>query len=371
MTERLDIDLEHINQSIADRSDVFYWQTDRAVDPATAGQIWADRHRYFTDDELVVRVNEALGDNRLQTVEPLDPEAQTNLGNVNSVRTGVLESGQEVIIRSHPKGIVNGYFHAEAEAARRANEAGLPSYQTLAIHDYEGGDDFAFQVIDKLRGSAVQKWLEAHSNDEPQLLRAMGAMMARVHQVQIDDGFGPFDNERAKQGELVGLHGTFAEAVRAGLDFNLSVLEHEGILTSGQVAAADKLFSLDNPLLRADKPVLVHNDFADWNVLTDGESITGVLDWDECVGGTAVSDIACWSTFFEPERLSNFLDGYWSVADKPADFEATFELLRLRYTLSKMTLRIRRYSWEPSDVIRQRIENGKAHLAASFDYFNL
>src|SRR5690606_20252199 len=103
-----------------DRHDVFYWQTDRAIEPEQAGHIWADRHRYFTDDELLNKVNGVLGRDGLTDIEPLDLDAQTNLGNVNSVRVGRLATGKEVVIRCHPKGVKNGYFHAEAVAARKA-----------------------------------------------------------------------------------------------------------------------------------------------------------------------------------------------------------------------------------------------------------
>jgi len=363
------LDLEEINQGIADRSDVFYWQTDRAVEPVVAGQIWADRHRYFTDDELVGRANELL-DDKIASIEPLDLDAQTNLGNVNSVRTAWLQSGNEVIIRSHPKGIKNGYFHAEALASRTAKEMRLPAYVTLAIHDFTGGDDFAFQVMEKVKGTAVQKWLEAHPEDEDKMVIESGKMMARLHKLQVD-GFGPFDNERAKRGELVGLHVSLAKACRAGLPFNLEVLGAEGLLTEEQQAAVTNLFTNDNPLLQTKQAVLVHNDFADWNILTDGQTITGLLDWDECVGGDPVSDIACWSTFFDPKRTAKFLEGYWQVAEKPADFDEKFELLRLRYIVSKMTLRLRRYSWQPTDAIKQKIETGRVHLAESLAYFHI
>ncbi|MCX6727265.1 MAG: hypothetical protein NTX11_00425 [Candidatus Saccharibacteria bacterium] len=60
--------MEKINAGIADRSDVFYWQTDRAVEPEQAGHIWADRHRYFTDTELVERVNGVIGDDKLGSI---------------------------------------------------------------------------------------------------------------------------------------------------------------------------------------------------------------------------------------------------------------------------------------------------------------
>ena len=363
-------DMEKINEGIADRSNVFYWQTDRAVEPKDAGHIWADRHRYLTDTELVESVNTVLGDDKLVVLDPLDLDAQTNLGNVNSVRVGKCASGKEVIIRSHPKGVQNGYFHAEASAAHIAKEAGLPSFDTLSVHDYGGGDDFAFHILEKLSGTAIEKWLEAHPEDESMLLPQIGKMMARLHQIEVD-GFGPFDNERAQAGELIGLHPTLGSSVRAGLSFNLNVLQKERVLTTEQAAAVTKLFGDNNPILATSQAVLVHNDFADWNLLTDGKDVTGILDWDECVASDPISDIACWSTFFEPDRLKGFLKGYWQIAEKPADFEEKFEILRLRYVLSKMTLRLRRYSWDPSDSMRDKIETGKTHLALSMQYFDI
>lgn len=364
------IDLIEINKNIADRSNVFYWQTDRSVNPVDAGHIWADRHRYFTDSELVSTVNSVLDVDKLASIVPLDLNAQTNLGNVNSVRTGILESGKEVIIRCHPKGIQNGYFHAEAAAASAAKAAGLPSFDTLAVHDFTQNDDFAFHVLEKLPGTAIKKWLEVRPNDEALLLPKIGAMMACLHQIKVD-GFGPFDNEKAKSGQLTGVHNTFGDSVRAGLTFNLNVLIDEQVLSPDQSEKIVKLFDDSNQLLTSGQAVLVHNDFADWNLLTDGHDVTGILDWDECVASDPVADIACWSTFFEPKRLSAFLEGYWLVAQKPADFEAKFELLRLRYVLSKMTLRLRRYSWDPSDAIKDKIRTGKIHLNESLGYFGI
>lgn len=364
------LDLNKINRGIADRSNVFYWQTDRSVTPEQAGEIWADRHRYFTDEQLLQDVNAVLDDDKLEGIEPFNPDAQTNLGNVNSSRIGCLVSGQEVVVRSHPRGVKNGYFHVETTAAELAIKHGLPSYKTFAVHDMDSNDDFSFQVIEKLPGSAMKKWLETRPEDEQRLLFAVGQMMAMVHQIPVA-GFGPFDNERAKASELQGLHKQYVSAVCAGLNNNLAYLVEQEIFTDEQVKAVNGLFIASNPLLQCDSPVLVHNDFADWNLLTDGQDITGILDWDECVGGDPVSDIACWSTFFDPERLSGMLEGYFSIADKPENFDEKFELLRLRYTVSKMTLRLRRYNWEKSDFILSNIEKGKKHLEASLKYFEI
>lgn len=106
-------------------------------------------------------------------------------------------------------------------------------------------------------------------------------------------------------------------------------------------------------------------------MLTDGKTVNGVLDFDECVGSDPVTDVACWSLFFTPSRLKKFLEGYFSIAEKPNNFEQKFQLLKLRYSLSKMTLRTRRYSYEQSDFMKKMIEVGKESLRAGEQYFGL
>ncbi len=359
-----------INQKIADRRNVFYWQTDRAIGQEDAALVWGDRHAYFSDAAIITAVNAMLDGEQIVRLIPLDPDAQTSLGNVNSVRCAVLASGKEIIIRCHPRGVRNGYFYAEALASQKALSAGLPAYHTLAIHEAVDDTDFAFQVCEKMPGTALVHWLAKHPADEAALLVEVGKCLAQLHAITVP-GFGPFDNQKAKQGVLKGLHPTYADAVRAGLAFNLEVLTERNIITTAQAKAINKLMGADNPLLDCKQAVIVHNDFADWNMLTDGTHITGMLDWDECVAGDPVADIACWSTFFDPSRLDGMLKGYWKVAKKPADFAEKFELLRLRYTVSKMTLRVRRYEREPLESIREKIEFGKKHLADSFQYFEI
>ena len=129
-----------------------------------------------------------------------------------------------------------------------------------------------------------------------------------------------------------------------------------------------KLFQ-NNKLLNYDVPVLIHNDFADWNLLTDGNTITGVLDWDECVGGHPIQEIACWSTFFDPERIKEFLKGYFSEIPKFENFEELFQLFRLRYTISKMALRTKRYTYEQTPFLKDLIEKGQQHLTELCEIF--
>lgn len=358
-----------INERITDRDSCFYWQTDRKISAEEAAYIWSDRHSSISNDELFVKINEELKDAKLAYIKPFDENAETSLGNVNSIRVGVLESGKEVIIRCHPKGIKNGYFYAESLAANVALLNNIPAYKTLAIHELESEDDIAFQVIEKLDGHTVQFVLKEDPSKEEKLVYEMGVMMSRIHEISLS-GFGPFNNELAKKDSLVGIHNSLSDAINAGLEENLERLVKYNIINEDIAKKMRKLF-IDNPLLDSDVSVLVHNDFADWNLLTDGESITGVLDWDECVAGHPVQEIACWSTFFEPTRITSFLEGYFSIVPKYENFDELFNLFRLRYTISKMALRIKRYTYEQTPFLNDMIEKGKKHLDDLIKIFNL
>lgn len=354
------MNLNEINQRITDRSECFYWQTDRKISAKEAATIWKDRHSAITNEELLEKINSNLTDDKLSYIEPFDENAQTSLGNVNSVRVGVLKSGKKVIIRCHPKGVKNGYFYSESLASSIARKNDIPSYETYTIHDLENDNDISYQVIEKLNGDIVQIYLKEYPEKEEQLVYEMGKTMARLHKVKVN-GYGPFDNYEAKKGKLVGTHKTLNDFINAGLNENLERLIKYNILSQKVADKMRKLFE-SNPLLESDMSVLVHNDFADWNLLTDGDTITGVIDWDECAGGHPVQEIACWSTFFDPERITLFLKGYFSQTPKYNNFDELFQLFRLRYTISKMALRVKRYTYEQTPFLKSMIEKGEQHL---------
>lgn len=363
------ISLEDINQRICDRSNCFYWQTDRKISAEEASLIWKDRHSSITNEELLIKINSELINDKLAYIEPLDLNAQTSVGNVNSIRIGVLESGKKVIIRCHPKGVKNGYFYSESLASKIALDNKIPAYKTYIIHELSNTDDISYQVIEKLDGDSIEFYLNEHPEKEDKLVFEMGKTMARLHKIKVK-GFGPFNNDEAKSNKLIGIFDSLHDSINAGLEENLDRLVKYSILSK---EVADKMLVLfkNNPLLEFNEPVLIHNDFADWNLLTDGTTVTGVIDWDECVGGHPIQEIACWSTFFKPERIVPFLDGYYSEIRKPDNFEELFQLFRLRYTISKMALRIKRYTYEQSPFIKTMIKNGQKHLEELTDIFHL
>lgn len=57
---------------LANRENVFYWQTNRDITPKDAGKIWVDRHKYSTNEEVIRLTNLLLGDKLISHLYPLD-----------------------------------------------------------------------------------------------------------------------------------------------------------------------------------------------------------------------------------------------------------------------------------------------------------
>ena len=363
------INIKSINERITDRTNAWYWQIGRNISLSEAMIIWSDKHRGIKNDFLLTLVNHYL-DIKLATICEVDQNAQENLGFINSVRKGALTNGQEVIIRCHPKGIRNGYFHVESLAAKLALEHGLPSYNTYCIHDLESNEDIAFQVIEKCEGVAIKKWLETNPNDVDKIMIEAGKTLATLHTIKVP-GFGPFDNEEAKKGNLIGIHSSFAKSVRAGLESSINILVDYKVITTEQSELLNELYNENSPLLECNQGVLIHKDYVDWNLLTNGNQITGILDWDECAAGDPIADIASWSSMTPLCRLDRFLEGYFSNTPKPELFDKKLQLLSLRCTIDNMALRSQRTQYIKSDFLTELIELGKEQLLASFKYFDI
>ena len=361
--------LESINKRITDRKNAWYWQTGRNISLSEAMKIWTDKHRGIDNNFLLNLANKNLIV-KIAKIYDINEDAQENLGFVNSVRKGELTNGQEIIIRCHPKGLQNGYFHVESLAAKMAVENGLPSYTTYCIHELENTNDIAFQVIEKCQGTAIKKWLESNPQDVDNIMIEAGKTLAKLHTVKVD-GFGPFDNNMAKKGKLVGIHNSFAKSVRAGLDNSLDVLVDFKVITLIQRNMLDDLFTENSPLLKCHQGVLIHKDFVDWNLLTDGDKITGILDWDECASGDPIADIASWSSMTPLCRLDKFLEGYFYNTIKPELFDEKMQLLSLRCTIDNMALRSQRTKYIKSDFLTELIKLGNEQLAASLKYFKI
>lgn len=353
---------------LTDRTRCFYWQTDRSLSPEDYDRIFLHRHEVSTTTIIDVLKHGIITIPRIQSLEVISPDENVLKGNVNIVRK-VLINGTTYVVRMHPRGVKNGYFYAEQLALVQAAIAGVPVPKILEVHEARDESDMDFALMTSSVGITLDILLERDRSPEDILLVDCGRLMAKIHTVKVDE-FGPFDNNTAKREKrLVGLHATYNDFIHTGLQENLERLVIYKILNQPQANSLRSVFDT-HTFEPTNGPRLIHNDFADWNLLTDAKTITAVLDWDECHAGDPVADLACWSTFFSIERMKKFMEGYSAHTTLPKDYDERFHYYRLRYTISKMALRIKRYQVDKSPFILEKLKVGKEALEEEAKWFS-
>ena len=336
-----------------DRKEMFYWQSDRPFSELEIKQIFLDRFQNFDLESLTLAVEYGLqqsgrsGD--AARVANLDRPVQ--YGSVNSVSRVGLKDGTSVILRAHPNGIKNGYFWAEACASQKCKDIGIPACSTILIDDTQRLVPFDYMLTEVLPGRNFKEMMPVDQGLEASLLEQTGALMAKIHSIKTN-GFGFFDNELAKRsGELRGIHQSWEEHVFAALDSNIAYLAGHSAISPSMAEKIREILSKHKAVIKLSEPRLVHNDVADWNELVDAERISGIVDWDECFSGDPVCDLATWTVHFPFARFPHLKQGYESVSPLPDDFEQKFHYYRLRYIVSKMTLRTKRSVYDKGEFI--------------------
>ena len=364
--------MQHLD--LSDRKNMFYWQTNRKITAKQQKEVFLDRNQSVKKEEAKAAIEYGMiqagkKKSEVKVIELSDP---IEFGSVNSVLKATLADGTKIVIRIHPHFVKNGYFWAEKVATSEAKRMGVPTFDTYFIDDSQTKFSFAFMIMEALPGKTLQEFTRTGSMEhEKKLIKETGKYVALIHQVH-PKGFGFFDNQKAKlDGILQGQYEQFKDHIYAALDEDLSFLIEYHVLTKDQSLMIQRIFDKNQPLMNCKKPSLIHNDIADWNLLSDGKHITGIIDWDECFAGDPVMDFSAYSLFFGEPRMSWFKEGYEEISKLPKQFEEKFQLFKLRYLISKMHLRKKRLLVYNSEGLQQKLERGLQAMKEVFTYFGV
>lgn len=358
---------------LSSRKNMFYWQTDRPLEPLDNKKIFLDRRNKFdknlTKKAIIFGMMKAgKSKEESQVVSIGEP---SHFGSINNVACAELADGTKIIIRSHPQEVKNGYLWVERLASLTANNIGVPTYKTYYVYDQRKEFDFDFMIIERLPGKTMQELWPINDQLDKKLVYETGKYMAMIHQVETKN-YGFFDNKIAKnENKLVGQYKEFYEHIFSGLDNNLKFLVDQKVINNQQGKSVEKILFNNKGLMKT-KAVLIHNDIADWNQIVYKNHISGMIDWDECFSGDPVCDFAQWSLFFDEKRMRNLISGYQEVTKLPDNFSEKMHVYNIRYLVSKMVLRKKRLLVEPGNqFIIDRIKRGFEVIKKEFVYFKI
>lgn len=193
-----------------------------------------------------------------------------------------------------------------------------------------------YQIVSYAMGKALNAFEDPETQYmSPELLRAVGEYVARVHETQLQ-GFGPLALTSLNTPVIRGVHDSWRDYIMLRLHEHVEICQHIGAITLTEATQITKIFDQSDQLLYITKAHLLHGDLGNHNFLSeDGCTISALIDWEDCMAGDSVFDIAFWGTFFKDHMLDDFLQGYERVTPIPQDFKTRYWLYYLRIALSK------------------------------------
>jgi hypothetical protein len=229
-------------------------------------------------------------------------------------------------------------------AAERLRAAGLPALRVFCVDLSRRVCPFDYQIIEQARGVPLKAIDHDEASLRPRLFQ-LGRTLARLHRIPVS-GFGLMDVGPLADGgpaeDCRGMLENWPRYVRLNLEEHLRACTDIGAIDGEMARQAGAAFERHAGLLEGVmRPGLLHGDPGSHNVFTDRGAISALIDWEDCLAGDPLYEIAFWATFHPDHRHPVFLDGYGSEWPLPDDFGPRFWLYYLRVALCKTVLRHR------------------------------
>jgi aminoglycoside phosphotransferase (APT) family kinase protein len=288
----------------------------------------------------------ALACRQVLADEPLSVARAAEQGTFHDLFVVTTARRGKVIVRANAVGGPGRDFalHLDAWAAAQLKRHGLPSLEVYAVDTTRRVVPFDFEVLESAPGRSLCDLDEDDALLGP-MLTALGALVARVHAIG-GVGFGPIDLEAVldptrRMSPGTGLFGRWLEYLRLNLEAHVKRCVDEGAIDAAAGRRIEAVFASLEHWMDEAPSALLHGDLGNHNVFAENGRISCLIDWEDCLVGDPVYDVAFWATFHPERRHAAFLAGYFGGRLPPRLFERRFWLYFLRVALAKTVLRAR------------------------------
>ncbi len=280
-------------------------------------------------------------------------------GEVNEVYDITLSNSLSIILRISRNEFPD--FLQEGWAIEQCKKKGVLVPEVISVqHETVSGKLLSFCVQKKLLGEPMDRGSIDYHDLEKSLVNDLvfqaGEALSKIHSVPTR-GFGGINQEGVGK----------VDDFKSLLSDKVSQLD-EYLEISRRVSFPEKAIESAIGILaiKADKykrvnSVLNHGDFGPKHIMFSGKKITGIIDWGDASGHSAVHDFARWDYWFgEDLPLELLKKGYSDKKLFNNDFEELLRLIKLHIGLEVLW-------WYDVQGYKPNIEKAKKQLLLDLD----
>jgi aminoglycoside phosphotransferase (APT) family kinase protein len=308
------------------RENIFYWKCDNALTAEDQKRLYL-QSKYDSDME---RIAHDIATDFFHSA----PDALQALGVEGNHFVYLVEkAGQKAILRTDDGRTQDDYLGVESRVMELARKNGIPVPELYGTDVSLTRFPVRFQLMEFVEAPSLATLAQQHAIDRHKIALECGRILGRLHSIPIP-GYGFFRTGA----ELRGIDSSPAAYFNKRLEDHLAYLETHRLLDTER---ARMLISRALPLLDDIPGVLLHRDFAFWNLLGTPERILAVIDWDDAVSGDPADDFGIIHCFHEQPFLDTALAAYAEIHPVGEAFRARVALHTLRNMLWKTVMRHR------------------------------
>jgi aminoglycoside phosphotransferase (APT) family kinase protein len=231
-------------------------------------------------------------------------------------------------------------FYTEAWVMRELADRSLPHLNILEIDTSRSLVPFDYEIMDMSQGETL--FDISLTNSMPMMvIGQLGAFVASIHEIATR-GYGPLTIPSILADTPQGIHDSWLSYIILNMVSHIESCTLLGFITQAEATEiATVLSNVEH--IEISQPMFLHGDVANHNTFVKDNKISAIIDWEDCISGDPVYDIAYYGSgcFGYEMSFDAFLTGYKSIRTVPADFDRRYWLYYLRISLVKALVRER------------------------------
>jgi fructosamine-3-kinase len=229
--------------------------------------------------------------------------------------------------------------------------------------------NYDFEITSQADGFSIASCEDRETQFiKPTILENLGKTLKKIHNLNFS-GYGPIAiNSLLNQNKFLGLFNSWEEYLFLNFEEHINYCLINKAITQKEKETILVIAKNINLIVKNTQSCLLHGDLSGSNIFTDGFNITAIIDWEDCILGDPIFDIALWGTFYRNYLRDFMINGYTNNTPLTHKQEIKYWFYYLRIALCKTA---HRDKFEFKDNPNRpppslRIQNALSHIQKLF-----